>query len=74
MPATTAKKKPEDLTPSQHVDRMISDTGDWRGDILAKLRKLLLGADAGARRGVEVDGHADILQERPYLRHESAQR
>lgn len=25
---------------------MIRDTGDWRGDVLAKLRTLLLGADA----------------------------
>lgn len=35
------------MTPSQQVDKLIRDTGDWRGDVLARLRKLLLGADAG---------------------------
>jgi hypothetical protein len=35
------------VTPSQQVDKLIRDTGDWRGDVLARLRKLLLGADAG---------------------------
>jgi hypothetical protein len=35
------------LDPSQQVDKLIEETADWRGDVLAKLRKLLLGADPG---------------------------
>lgn len=32
-------------TPAQEVDRLIRETDDWRGDLLAKLRKLILGVD-----------------------------
>jgi len=31
---------------SEQVDKLIRETGDWRGDVLAKLRALILGADA----------------------------
>ncbi|MGB8982530.1 MAG: DUF1801 domain-containing protein [Anaerolineales bacterium] len=37
-------KKPnskDNLTPSQHVDHHISELGDWRGTMLARLRKLI---------------------------------
>src|SRR5665213_4090251 len=33
------------MNASEQVDKMIRETADWRGDVLAKLRKLLLGAD-----------------------------
>jgi len=33
------------MKPSEKVDEMIRETGDWRGDVLAKLRKLLLDTD-----------------------------
>ena len=33
------------MKPSEQVDKLIRETADWRGDVLAKLRKLLLGAD-----------------------------
>jgi hypothetical protein len=33
------------LTASQQVDKMIRETADWRGDVLAKLRKLILATD-----------------------------
>ena len=35
------------MNPSQQVDKLIRDTADWRGDVLAKLRKLLLASDTG---------------------------
>ena len=31
-----------DLTPSQHIDKHIADLKDWRGKLLARLRKLIL--------------------------------
>ena len=31
-----------DLTPSQHIDKQIKDLPDWRGKLLARLRKLVL--------------------------------
>ena len=31
------------LTPSQHIDKQIKDLPDWRGKLLARLRKLILG-------------------------------
>ena len=33
-----------DLTPSQHIDKHIADLTDWRGKMLARLRKLVLEA------------------------------
>lgn len=30
------------LTPSQHIDNHIKELGDWRGNTLARLRKLVL--------------------------------
>jgi len=32
------------LTPSQHIDNYIKDLTDWRGKIVARLRKLILEA------------------------------
>jgi hypothetical protein len=33
-----------DLTPSQHIDNQIKQLPDWRGKLLARLRKLILEA------------------------------
>ena len=32
------------MTPSEHITEQISELGDWRGDMLARLRKLILEA------------------------------
>ena len=32
----------DNLTPSQHIDSHIRELGDWRGQLLARLRKLIL--------------------------------
>ncbi len=34
-----------DSTPSQHITNQIAELGDWRGQLLARLRKLILAAD-----------------------------
>ena len=34
-----------DLTPSQHINRYIQEHADWRGKLLARLRKLIREAD-----------------------------
>ena len=34
-------------TPSQLITRQIAELGDWRGKLLARLRKLILEADPG---------------------------
>jgi len=31
-----------DLTPSQHIDKYLKELTDWRGKLLARLRKLIL--------------------------------
>ena len=33
------------MTPSEDIDRLIASLGDWRGAMLAKLRKAILSAD-----------------------------
>lgn len=33
-----------ELTPSQHIDKFIKETTDWRGKLLARLRKLVLAS------------------------------
>jgi hypothetical protein len=35
------------MTASKKVDTLIRDTTDWRGEVLAKIRKVILSADAG---------------------------
>ena len=40
MKSATDKKK-DDPTPSQHIDKVIKDLPDWRGKLLARLRKLI---------------------------------
>jgi hypothetical protein len=41
MKKTDSKNK---LTPSQHIDNHIKELSDWRGKLLARLRKLILEA------------------------------
>jgi len=40
MKSATDTKK-DSLTPSQHIDKAIKDLPDWRGKLLARLRKLI---------------------------------
>jgi len=35
------------MNASKQIDKLIRDIADWRGEVLAKLRKVILGADAG---------------------------
>jgi len=35
------------VSASQQVDKLIRDTGDWRGEVLANVRKVILSADEG---------------------------
>jgi hypothetical protein len=35
------------MNASKQVDKLIRDTGDWRGDVLARLRKIILDSDSG---------------------------
>ena len=37
----------DSMTASQRIDDQIADLGDWRGDILARLRRLILEAAPG---------------------------
>jgi hypothetical protein len=33
------------MSPSEQLDRLIADLGDWRGDLLARARRAILAAD-----------------------------
>ncbi len=35
------------MNPSELIDKQIADLADWRGQLLVKLRKLILAADPG---------------------------
>ena len=37
-------KKKDDLTPSDHIDKAIQDLPDWRGQLIARLRRLVQDA------------------------------
>ena len=41
------KTKKADLTPSQLITNRIAELADWRGKMLARLRKLILAASPG---------------------------
>ncbi len=36
---------PTEQTPSQRIDARIAELGDWRGEMLARLRRVILAAD-----------------------------
>jgi hypothetical protein len=47
MKTKTASKEPQaEASPSQLIDARIAALGDWRGETLARLRKLIKEADA----------------------------
>ena len=43
MPRTTAATS--DRSAAEHIDQRIAELGDWRGQTLAHIRKLILAAD-----------------------------
>jgi len=45
MKSATENKK-DSLTPSQHIDKVIKDLPDWRGKMIARLRKLIHDASS----------------------------
>lgn len=56
----------EDNTPSQLIDERIAELGDWRGEMLFRLRALIKQADPDVMetwkwRGVPVWEHAGII-------------
>ena len=40
-----------ELTPSQRITKQVADLGDWRGKMLARLRKVILEADSDLTEG-----------------------
>ena len=45
---STKKSQPKSTeSPSRLIDARIEDLGDWRGEMLSRLRALILAADAG---------------------------
>jgi hypothetical protein len=45
MTNTTAGAKKGEESPSQLIDAKIAELGGWRGEVLARMRKLIRGAD-----------------------------
>jgi hypothetical protein len=65
-PAEGPQEAPAGETASSLIDARISELGDWRGETLARIRKLIKQADPGVVeewkwRGVPVWSHAGIL-------------
>jgi hypothetical protein len=63
---TTGSKDLADASPSRLIDARIRELGDWRGETLARVRKLIREADPEAVeewkwRGVPVWSHGGIL-------------
>ena len=63
---TPAKKSPAEAAPSQLIDGRIKELGDWRGEMLARVRSLIKQADPEVVeewkwRGVPVWEHAGII-------------
>jgi hypothetical protein len=65
---TAAKSGPAEGagSPSELIDQRIRELGDWRGETLARIRRLILQADPEAIeewkwRGVPVWSHAGII-------------
>jgi hypothetical protein len=63
---SAATKAKERNSPSQLIDARIKSLGDWRGETLARVRRLIKAADPGVVeewkwRGVPVWEHAGII-------------
>ena len=41
------KSEPKEADPSRRIDQRIRELGDWRGEMLAKIRALMKDADPG---------------------------
>jgi hypothetical protein len=66
MPKTRSGSKEDGGSPSRLIDARIEELGDWRGDMLARVRALIRQADPDVVeewkwRGVPVWSHAGIL-------------
>ncbi len=66
MKKTGAAGGKSGVSPSKHIDARIKELGDWRGDMLAKVRALIKQADPDVIeewkwRGVPVWEHAGII-------------
>ena len=64
--ATVPKEGGDDGSPSQRIDARIQALGDWRGEMLARVRLLIRQADPDVVeewkwRGVPVWSHAGII-------------
>lgn len=66
MAKTVMEKDEEESNASDVIDRKIAELGDWRGEMLARIRAVILKADPEVIeevkwRGVPVWSHAGIL-------------
>ncbi|MFS8122245.1 DUF1801 domain-containing protein [Rhizobium sp. BR 250] len=66
MAKTLTEKDAEATAASDAIDRKIAELGDWRGEMLARIRAVILKADPEVIeevkwRGVPVWSHAGIL-------------
>src|SRR5437899_4442812 len=50
---------------SELISKRIAELGDWRGETLS--RQAHQGSRPGRRRGVEVDGHSNLVARRHHL-------
>jgi hypothetical protein len=65
-PAAKKTKAPASASPSQLIDERIKELGDWRGEVLARVRALIKEADPEVVeewkwRGVPVWEHVGII-------------
>ena len=66
MTTTESGAEAEGSTASERIDERIEELGDWRGEMLARLRRLIRQADPEMVeewkwRGVPVWSHAGII-------------
>ncbi|MGP4674754.1 DUF1801 domain-containing protein [Agrobacterium salinitolerans] len=66
MAKKVTEKDAEEIAASDLIDRKIAELADWRGDLLSRIRAVILKADPGVIeevkwRGVPVWSHAGIL-------------
>src|SRR5512144_1058840 len=66
MKKSGANEAKAGASPSQHIDARIKELGDWRGDMLARIRSIIKQADPDVVeewkwRGVPVWEHAGII-------------
>ena len=64
MKKSASKDGGEGTSPSQLIDQRIEELGDWRGEMLALIRRVVKEAEPDVVEEWEMEGRSDLVPRR----------